>query len=102
MEDGGAWLGEMWQTMSWPVTACAVVLVVMFCRTIVEVLQHGVLLTRVIWQSKSFIQKSRSLLETQEWERLLALDPVMKKSHVAAVYFCRASRVSQCARPAIR
>ena len=86
MADGGAWLGEMWQSMSWPMTACTIVLVVMFCRTIVEAVQHGVLFARAIYQSKSFIQKSRSLREIHDWERLLALVTVMKKSHVATVF----------------
>lgn len=86
MADGGAWLGEMWQNMSWPMTACAVVLVAMLCRTLAEAVQHGLLISRSIWQSKSFIRKSRSLLEAHDWERLRKLEPVPMKSHVAAVF----------------
>jgi biopolymer transport protein ExbB/TolQ len=85
MDDGGSFLAQVWQGAGRLVAFSIVVLVAMSFTVLIEIVERRARYALAFWQSRSFIKRSVSLLESEDLEGVQTLAAKLKRSHVARV-----------------
>jgi len=83
--NGWNFLAEMWRDVS-PLAECTLILLTfMFFWMLFRGIEHFARYRAAVWESRRFLKDARGLLQRGDWNGVLVLAEMWKRSHVAIV-----------------